>query len=133
VVRALREDVRWRQHAQVWPFETGLETPANARLVFAEVYPSLWQHGDEQPKDKAQVRAVVKFFADRDRTNDLGRFFAGDPGLTREQRGRVEAEEAWTLGVTARPQRPILPRRPGAILSGAASTTHWAAASRQTK
>ena len=110
VVRALREDVRWRQHALVWPFETGLDAPANAQLVFAEVYPSLWQHGDEQPKDKAQVRAVVKFFADRDHANDLGRFFAGDPGLTREQRSRVEAEDAWTLGVTARARRPILPR-----------------------
>jgi hypothetical protein len=95
----------------VWPFETGLDVPADARLVFAEVYPSLWRHGDEQPKDKAQVRAVVKFFADRDDAGDLGRFFSGDPGLTREQRNRVEDEEAWTLGVTARAQRPIL-RRP---------------------
>jgi hypothetical protein len=129
VVRALREDARWRQHARVWPFETGLDTPANARLVFAEVYPSLWRHGDEQPKDKAQVRAVVKFFANRDHANDLGRFFAGDPGLTREQRTRVEAEEAWTLGVTARAQRPILPCPPTAILSDTASASHWPAAS----
>ena len=118
VVRALREDARWRQHARVWPFETGLDTPANARLVLAEVYPSLWRHGDEQPKDKAQVRAVVKFFADRDHAGDLGRFFAGDPGLTREERSCVEAEEAWTLGVTARPQRPILPRPPTAGQTG---------------
>ena len=110
VVRALREDVRWRQQAQVWPFETGLDAPTNAQLVFAEVYPSLWRHGDEKPKDKAQVRAVVKFFADRDYADDLGRFFAGDPELTREQRRRVEDEEAWTLGVTARAQRRSTPR-----------------------
>ena len=102
--------LRWRQHARVWPFETGLDTPSNARLVLAEIYPSLWRRGDEQPKDKAQVRAVVKFFADRDHVNDLERFFAGDPGLTREQRSRVEAEEAWTLGVTARARRPALSR-----------------------
>src|SRR5262249_27561789 len=74
------------------------------------VYPSLWRHGDDQPKDKAQVRAVVQFFADRDRADDLGRFFAGDPELTREQRNRVEAEEAWTLGVIKRAQRSVLPR-----------------------
>jgi precorrin-8X/cobalt-precorrin-8 methylmutase len=110
VVRALREDIRWREQARVWPFETRLDAPADARLVFAEVYPSLWRHGDETPKDKAQVRAVVKFFADRDQGGDLGRFFAGDPELTREQRNRVEAEEAWTLGVTARAQRAIMPR-----------------------
>jgi precorrin-8X/cobalt-precorrin-8 methylmutase len=109
VVRALREDTRWRHQARVWPFETGLEDPADARLVFAEVYPSLWRHGDEQPKDKAQVRAVVKFIAERDQADDLGRFFAGDPELIREQRNRVEAEEAWTLGVTARVRRPVLP------------------------
>jgi hypothetical protein len=109
VVRALREDARWRHQARVWPFETRLEDPADARLVFAEVYPSLWLHGDEQPKDKAQVRAVVKFFVERDQTDDLGRFFAGDPKLTLEQRNRVEAEEAWTLGVTAPARRPVLP------------------------
>ena len=110
VVRALREDVRWREQARVWPFETGLDAPVNARLVFAEVYPSLWWRGDDQPKDKAQVRAVVKFFADRDQANDLGRFFAADPELTREQRNRVEAEEAWTLGVITRAQRSASPR-----------------------
>jgi precorrin-8X/cobalt-precorrin-8 methylmutase len=33
--------------------------------------------------------------------------FAGDPSLTPEQRHRVEAEEAWTLGVTVARQRPI--------------------------
>src|SRR4029077_15591590 len=124
VVRALRQDVRWRQHARVWPFETGLGAPADARLVFAEVYPSLWRHGDETPKDKAQVRSVVKFFADRDQGGDLGRFFAGDPGLTREQRKCVEAEEAWTLGVTVRARRAIIPRAAttGQIRTGAKYT-----------
>ncbi|MBV8131079.1 MAG: precorrin-8X methylmutase [Alphaproteobacteria bacterium] len=107
VVRALRKDPRWCDKAAIWPFETGLCPSAGAHVVFAEVYPSLWRHGDEKPKDKAQVRAVVKFFADRDHAGDLARFFAGDPDLTREQRYRVESEEAWTLGVIARAQRPI--------------------------
>jgi precorrin-8X/cobalt-precorrin-8 methylmutase len=107
IVRALRDYPPWRQQACVWPFETGLAGPASAQLVFAEVYPSLWQHGDEKPKDKAQVLAVCRFFAERDRSGELATLFAGDPSLTSEQRFRVETEEAWTLGVTAARQRPI--------------------------
>ena len=109
VVRALRDDPRWHLQALVWPFETGLAVPAAAQLVFAEVYPSLWGHGDEKPKDKAQVCAVVKFFADRDQAGDLARFFAGDPTLDSDQRCRIETEEAWTLGVTSRGHRPMAP------------------------
>jgi precorrin-8X/cobalt-precorrin-8 methylmutase len=100
VVRALRDAPPWREHARIWPFETGLAAPAEAQIVFAEVYPSLWRHGAELPKDKAQVRAVVADLAKRNRSGDLARLFGGDPGLDAEQRRRVESEEAWTLGVT---------------------------------
>jgi hypothetical protein len=86
----------------------------------AEVYPSLWpvSPGAGEPKDAAQVRTVARYFAELDRDGALSELFAGDPNLTRGQRGRVEAEEAWTLGVTARTQRPIPPRSaiaPGAV------------------
>lgn len=109
VVRALRDDPRWRERALVWPFETGLRAPANGSVVIAEVYPSLWAVSPAagEPKDAAQVRAVARFFAERDRTGELSAFFAGDPDLTPDQRHRVETEEAWTLGVTAVRQRPI--------------------------
>ena len=123
IVRALRDDPRWRQQARIWPFETGLAPPANAQLVFAEVYPSLWQHGDERPKDKAQVLAVARFFSERDRAGELAAFFAGDPFLTREQRHRVETEEAWTLGVTAARQRPIAVRPAAPHISPCAAPT----------
>jgi hypothetical protein len=75
----------------------------------AEVYPSLWSVSPQgnEPKDAAQVRTVARYFAERDEAGELDALFAGDPGLTREQRNRVETEEAWTLGVTARAQRPI--------------------------
>jgi hypothetical protein len=43
VVRALRDDPRWRDQARIWPFETGLRAPDDARIVFAEVWPSWWQ------------------------------------------------------------------------------------------
>jgi precorrin-8X/cobalt-precorrin-8 methylmutase len=109
VVRALRDDPRWMDRARVWPFETGLQAPEHGSIVIAEVYPSLWavSPADGEPKDAAQVRSVARFFADSDRAGNLAALFAGDPGLTPEQRHRVETEEAWTLGVTAARQRPI--------------------------
>jgi precorrin-8X/cobalt-precorrin-8 methylmutase len=103
VVRTLRDDPRWSNEARIWPFETGLQLPPSPAVVFAEVYPSLWQEEiakrPDKPKDKAQVRFVAKFFQNRDRVGDLARFFTGDPGLTAGQRSFVEREEAWTLGV----------------------------------
>jgi precorrin-8X/cobalt-precorrin-8 methylmutase len=105
VVRALRDDSRWRDTARVWPFETGLGPPGEPEIVFAEVYPSFWRSAIRpqagEPKDAAQVRFVSRFFAARDREDGLARLFAGDPGLSPAQRRTVENEEAWTLGVTA--------------------------------
>jgi hypothetical protein len=113
VVRALRDDPRWAEVARVWPFETGLRPPKgaapegavheSAAVVFAEVYPSFWKKIpsiDGKPKDAAQVRFVVQFFAKRDRAGELAALFVGDPGLSLEKRQRIESEEAWTLGVT---------------------------------
>ncbi len=109
VVRALRNDPRWAARARIWPFETGLALPADAGIVFAEVWPSWWRseirpdHGP--PNDKAQVRTVAEIFAARDRADELVAWFAGAPGLTNEERQIIEREEAWTLGVTAPRQR----------------------------
>jgi len=104
VVRALRDDPRWAEATRIWPFETGLRPPEDAGVVFAEVYPSFWKNIpplDGKPKDAAQVRFVTQFFAGCDRAGDLADLFLGDVGLSPEQRRLVEAEEAWTLGVTA--------------------------------
>jgi len=114
VVRGLRSDPRWVDRARIWPFETGLGLPAEAQIVFAEVWPSWWraeirpEYGP--PNDKAQVRTVAGIFAARNRAGELARWFAGDPNLTDEQRHTVETEEAWTLGVTG-------PRQPRVTLS----------------
>ena len=43
VVRALRDDPRWADRARIWPFETGFGVPDDARIVFAEVWPSWWK------------------------------------------------------------------------------------------
>jgi precorrin-8X/cobalt-precorrin-8 methylmutase len=107
VVRGLRDDPRWSHDVRIWPFETGLGARPEGRVVLAEVYPSLWSvlPTANEPKDAAQVRTVARCFAERDRAGDLDALFAGDPELTREQRARVESEEAWTLGVTRRARR----------------------------
>ena len=109
VARALRDYPRWYLQTKVWPFETGLCARFEARIVIAEVYPSLWavSTAPDEPKDRAQVRTVARFLAERDRAGELAALFAGDPGLDPEQRHRVETEEAWTLGVTVPRQRPI--------------------------
>jgi hypothetical protein len=103
-VRALRDDPRWADRARIWPFETGLQPPTDAPIVFAEVWPSWWpvRPDPDEPKDRAQVRTVAKILADRDRAGDLEQWFVGDPGLSGKERRRVEREEAWTLGVTGR-------------------------------
>lgn len=109
VVRALRDDPRWADRARIWPFETGLRLPAEARSIFAEVWPSWWnwkpsrEPGDVN--DRAQVRHVARLFVDADRAGELASWFAGDPRLTEAQRRIVENEEAWTLGVTQPRQR----------------------------
>jgi hypothetical protein len=113
VVRALRDDERWADRARVWPFETGLALPAEAGIVFAEVWPSWWRKQIRAelgpPNDKAQVRSVAQIFAEADRAGELAGWFS--PPVAAAERDRVVAEEAWTLGVTA----PRLPRAPTAI------------------
>ncbi len=120
VVRALRDDPRWAGHAQIWPFESGLAAPAPVPIVIAEIYPSLWAVAPApgEFKDRAQVRTVARWLAELDRAGALAPLFAGDPGLTSPQRRRIETEEAWTLGVTARRQRPIATAGSGATIAG---------------
>ena len=103
VVRALRDDPRWADRTRVWPFETALALPADAAIVFAEVWPSWWRKAIRTelgpPNDRAQVRSVAAIFADADRAGELAGWFA--PPVAPGDIGRVTAEEAWTLGVNA--------------------------------
>ncbi|MBV9863687.1 MAG: cobalamin biosynthesis protein CbiG [Alphaproteobacteria bacterium] len=103
VVRALRDDPRWREAARIWPFETGLADPVGVRLVFSEVYPSWWpiSPAPGEPKDAAQVREIARLFAAHGESGELAALFAGPHGLSDAQRQVIENEEAWTLGVMA--------------------------------
>jgi precorrin-8X/cobalt-precorrin-8 methylmutase len=118
ILRALRDDVRWIDRTRIWPFETGFSVPDEARIVFAEIWPSWWPVQPElgPPNDKAQVRTVAEIFVRQNRTGELARWLAGPSGLSPEQVRAIESEEAWTLGVMS-------PRRPGPIASPAARKT----------
>ncbi|MDE0030981.1 MAG: molybdopterin guanine dinucleotide synthesis [Deltaproteobacteria bacterium] len=90
--------------AAVWPFQTGLRTP-EAPAVIAEVYPSLLrtQIGERRREreilDCAQVRVNAEAFARLDADGGLAPLFDGASWLTPVQRGVIETEEAWILGV----------------------------------
>jgi hypothetical protein len=116
VVRALRDDSRWADGARVWPFETGLDLPDDARIVFAEVWPSWWKSCAKlgPPNDKAQVRTVARIFAASDRAGELRSWFT--PTISDADVRQVVAEEAWTLGVTA--PRTRVSKRPKAPHAG---------------
>jgi hypothetical protein len=112
VVRALRDDPRWSDRARVWPFETGLGLPDDARIVFAEVWPSWWKACAKlgPPNDRAQVRTVARIFAAADTAGTLAGWFT--PAISGAEALQVVAEEAWTLGVTAPRLRATKGRQP---------------------
>ena len=91
-LRAQHEDAR------IWPFETGARLPsrAEARLVLAEIYPSLF-HAREKTStdvhDRLQVIATAKALARHDVAGTLGDLFAA-PSAEES----VLCEEGWILG-----------------------------------
>jgi len=119
VVRELRSHSAWTDRARIWPFETGLSIPDDARVVFAEVWPSWWTVRRElgPPNDKAQVRTVAALFAERDRVGELASWFA--PPVSEAQVRQIVSEEAWTLGVME-PRRRQAPH-PTALRQGSRS------------
>ncbi len=103
-LRRLMEDPRIRNHAEIWPFQTGLRTP-NAQIVVAEVYPSLLQTAvrarqrEKEIPDRAQVRVNAEAFARLDAQGRIASIFAGPPDLTDGQRRLIQSEEGWILGL----------------------------------
>ncbi|HTO96194.1 MAG TPA: hypothetical protein VMK66_04040 [Myxococcales bacterium] len=96
----LRDQPALSAASAVWPFETGPLLPprvrGRARVVYAEVYPSLYAavRRPGEVKDSAQVRALVRHFAARDRAGTLDADFAAPAGA-----GDAWREEGWILGV----------------------------------
>lgn len=104
-VSQIRYDSRLADAARIWPFETGLGVDPAAQILFAEMYPSLFQADRlaDLPKDAGQVTAAARGFAMLDGEGRLAGLLGGDPALDDEARAMVESEEAWILGVTERP------------------------------
>lgn len=93
---ALREAL---PDARVWPFETGARcpTPSEARVVLAEIYPSMFHKRDAaatEVHDRLQVLATARRFAALDASGELAALFAVPPDDP-----AVLHEEGWVLGV----------------------------------
>ena len=101
----LRDDKELRESSRVWPFETGCTLPLrdhSARIVFAEIYPSLVRlAGDFGGRviDAKQVEATARYLARHDAEGTLGNLFTAPARLETTTRHRVEVEEGWILGV----------------------------------
>ena len=106
-LKRLLEDPRIGGRGRVWPFDTGLRVPdtREARLVLAEIYPSLLRkevaacRGDGEVLDRAQVRVNAAAFARLDRRGGLAPLFEGACGLSPDECRAIVEEEAWILGL----------------------------------
>ena len=97
-LQALRE--RFGDALAVWPFETAFADRLDAKIVLAEIYPSLWpvDPSFHAVKDACQVATLARGFA---RYRDRGAFPALLDGPRREHAGAREAaltHEAWMVG-----------------------------------
>ena len=91
---------------KLWPFEIPFakldnEALGDARIVVAEIYPSLvtTTANANEIKDEAQVRTMAEWFAERDANGKLPALFASEAKLTDAQKTKVTQEEGWILGL----------------------------------
>ena len=110
-LHALRHHPWLADVARVWPFETGLRSlerpgPAGWRVVFAEIYPSIFDSRAvaHDVKDARQVQAVIESLSRLDEAGRLAPLFAGPETISADQRLAVETEEAWILGIETAPR-----------------------------
>ena len=85
----------------IWPFETGFASKLAAPIVVAEIYPTLFNVDPrpDEPKDSAQVRAVVSAMATADAGDRLAGWLSAPEDMTPSDQARVVSEEGWILGV----------------------------------
>jgi precorrin-8X/cobalt-precorrin-8 methylmutase len=83
----------------VWPFETAFAEKMDAPIVLAEIYPSLLPVTPEpdEPKDRAQVRALARHFRKLDQKGKLRDRLDAPSMLTADEREIAAAEEGWIL------------------------------------
>lgn len=92
---------RFEDRVGVWPFTTGLWSPAldEGTIVVAEVWPSMRELGDygDTVRDSAQVSATANWLADTAAVDGLGALFS--PRLPPAVERVAVAEEGWVFGV----------------------------------
>lgn len=105
VVCRLRDDPALSAMSAVWPFETGFTptpTPATGPCILhAEIWPGLVSDAldpDIAIRDRAQVRATVRWLSKLDEDGRLGALFAIPDSLHPEGVAASVEEEGWILG-----------------------------------
>jgi hypothetical protein len=89
----------------VWPFETGwaatAEWPGAARVVHAEIYPSVYAPLRDAIHDRGQVRAMWEWARANDAGDRLVDFFRipDDLAPTSVEDENIRSDEGWILGV----------------------------------
>jgi hypothetical protein len=109
-VYGLRRHPELVQISRVWPFEvqfTSVPSPGRGPFVLhAEIWPGvvkqrvdvLMSGGAGLIRDRAQVRAMCEWVAERDEQDMLGQFFDTPVGLSQQQIHVCVEEEGWILG-----------------------------------
>jgi len=96
----LRCDPRFAGSIAIWPFETGFALDLSRAITVVEIYPSLLEHDRTvEPRDRAQVEACVRRYAELDAAGTLEDVLAAPAGLSDDDREAVLGEEGWIAGV----------------------------------
>jgi hypothetical protein len=92
------------EHAQIWPFETGLKALSSRDLkdtscILAEVYPSTVTVTPNPGEilDLAQVRTLSEHLESLDSAGELAKVFGPPNSLNTRIIHKIEAEEGWIL------------------------------------
>lgn len=95
---ALRRHPELGSEIAIWPFETDFERQIVRPITLAEIYPSLDGHDAQvMPRDRAQVEAQVRLFAELDAAGRLHQRLSL-PAAYEGYRERLLAEEGWIVG-----------------------------------
>jgi precorrin-8X/cobalt-precorrin-8 methylmutase len=111
-VERLRHDAVIAGHVAIWPFETGLCSPQDRRIIVVEIYPSAFQVTLEpdEVNDRAQVRTLALTFAALDGEGELAPAFELSHVTNDTLRCEIVAEEGWILGEGLPATMPVLAR-----------------------
>jgi len=105
------EEPHFKGRIHIWPFQTGFTLPprpSKGQLLLVEIYPSLVTvHPKEgEVKDRLQVEALARHFAERDTRGTLIELFEPPSDLSFAQREAAMREEGWILGTpNSKPSR----------------------------